>query len=254
MTNALSADAPGSRRAGVTLTQSVVFLVGFVALVTMAFMAHSLPYFPGDITISHAVQTYRSDWLDAVFAAASWTGFPPQSDVLFGVVVILLFVFVSRVAAVMEAIAAIGSGGLYLLVEQLVRQPRPSVDIVQVAGPIELTGFPSGHLATFTAVFGFLAYLAYRRLRPSTSRWLPVGLVIVALAVMSIARIYSGQHWASDVIAGCLLGALWLTIVIQLSHLVQGRMAPRSSVGAAGPNAGPPPRDVFHPKSRTTGD
>ena len=33
---------------------------------------------------------------------------------------------------------------------------------------------------------------------------------------MSFARIYSGQHWPSDVLAGCLLGAVWLSVVIRL--------------------------------------
>jgi hypothetical protein len=76
---------------------------------------------------------------------------------------VVLAVLGHRWAAVMEAGAAIGSGGLYLLLQLLVGQPRPSPD--QVAGPIQLSGFPSGHLATFVAVFGFLAYLGYRRQR-----------------------------------------------------------------------------------------
>src|SRR5256885_2960148 len=52
-----------------TLAPLLLFVLGVVALVTMAFIAHGLPYFPGDITISHAVQAYRSNWLDVVFGA-----------------------------------------------------------------------------------------------------------------------------------------------------------------------------------------
>jgi hypothetical protein len=40
--------------------------------------------------------------------------------------------------------------------------------------PIQLTGFPSRHIATFMAVFGFLGY---RRNGSSNTRWLPVALV-----------------------------------------------------------------------------
>src|SRR5439155_14504000 len=140
----------------------------------------------------------HSGWLDTVLGAVSWLGFPPQSDVLFAVIVIALFVLGARWAAVTEALAALGSGGLYLLLEHFVGQPRPADDLVRVVGPIQLTGFPSGHLATFTAVFGFLAYLGYRRLGRSAARWLPVVAVAVLLLVMSFARIYSGHHWASD--------------------------------------------------------
>src|SRR5216683_7810227 len=187
-----------------------LFLLGIVVLAVMAFAAHSLAYFPGDLAISHAVQAYHSEWLDRVLGAVSWLGFPPQSDVLFGVIVIVLFAFGARWAALAEALAALGSGGLYLLLEHFVAHPRPADDLVRVMGPIQLTGFPSGHLATCTAVFGFLAYLGYRRRRRSAARWLPVAALTVLLVVMSFARIYSGHHWASDVFAGCLLGGLWL--------------------------------------------
>src|SRR5438105_1641203 len=97
-----------------------VFLLGIVVLAVMALAAHTMAYFPGDVTISHAVQAYTPNWLDGVLGAVSWLGFPPQSDVLFGVIVILLFAFGARWAAVSEAIAALGSGGLYLLLEHFV--------------------------------------------------------------------------------------------------------------------------------------
>jgi hypothetical protein len=38
----------------------------------------------------------------------------------------------------------------------------------------------------------------------------------VLVAVMGFARIYAGHHWASDVIAGALLGSLWLAIAIRI--------------------------------------
>ncbi len=52
--------------------------------------------------------------------------------------------------------------------------------------------------------------------------------VVVLLVVMSFARIYSGHHWASDVVAGCLLGALWLAVVIRLYVRGEARLAQRN--------------------------
>ena len=197
-------------------SQVVLFVLGTGVLVIMAIEAHRLAYFPGDLSVSHAVQAYSSGWLDIVLGTVSWFGFPPQSDILFGVIAVVLFVAGARVAAVTATISALGSGGLYLVLEHAVGQPRPSADLVRVTGPIEMTGFPSGHLATFVAVFGFLAFVGYRRFAPSLVRCVPVALVVVLLLVMGFARIYSGHHWASDVLAGALLGALWLLVVIRI--------------------------------------
>jgi len=102
----------------------IFFLLGVLVLAVMAVEARSLAYFPGDVAISHVVQSSSSDWLDTALTAISWVGFPPQSDVLFGVIVVVLFVCGARWAAVTEALAAIGSGGLYLLLEHFVGQPR----------------------------------------------------------------------------------------------------------------------------------
>jgi membrane-associated phospholipid phosphatase len=216
--------APGHPAA---FAQLALFALGAIVLAAMSFAAHSLAYFPFDLTISHDVQAYHPGWLDMATNALSWTGFPPQSDVLFGAVVVMLVALGHRWAAATEVLAAIGSGGLYLLLQQIVGQPRPSADLVQVAGPIQLSGFPSGHLATFAAVFGFLAFLGYRGLNPSAMRWLPVVLVGVLLTLMSFARVYAGQHWPSDVLAGCLLGALWLTVIIRIYSWGEARFARR---------------------------
>jgi membrane-associated phospholipid phosphatase len=217
----------GPRGSAARLVQFGFFALGAVVLAAMSIFAHNLPYFPFDVTISHDVQAYHPGWLETATAALSWTGFPPQSDVLFGVIVVTLVVLGHRWAAATEAVAAIGSGGLYLLLEQFVGQPRPSADLVQVAGPIQLSGFPSGHLATFAAVFGFLAFLGYRGLSPSAARWLPIGLVVVLLTLMSFARVYAGQHWASDVLGGCLLGVLWLAVTIRIYAWGDARFARR---------------------------
>lgn len=200
----------------VTRVQIVLLVLGALALAVMSVAAHSLAYFPGDLTVSHAVQTFASSSLDTFLGAVSWTGFPPQCNVVYGVVVLLVLLVASRRAALMEALAAIGSGGLYLLLQLVVAQPRPSADLVRVAFPVQMGSFPSGHLSTFTAVFGFFAFVCYRRLSPSPARWLPVALAVGFLALMSFARIYSGQHWPSDVLAGLLLGSLWLAVVIRL--------------------------------------
>lgn len=51
----------------------------------------------------------------------------------------------------------------------------------------------------------------------STKRWVRVIAVIGCAAVpltIAASRLYRGMHYPTDVVAGMLLGALWLSIVI----------------------------------------
>ena len=42
---------------------------------------------------------------------------------------------------------------------------------------------------------------------------------------MSFARVYAGQHWVSDVLAGCLLGVLWLAVTVRIYAWGEARFA-----------------------------
>jgi membrane-associated phospholipid phosphatase len=196
--------------------QMLLPALGVLILAGMAVAAHSMPYFPGDVAIERAVQGYRADWLDALTTAVSWIGFPPQVDVLLGASVVVLAVLRRRLEAALVALAGIGSGATYFVLQMLVARERPSPDLVHVAAALPMSGFPSGHLATLTALLGFLGYAAYTWLSPSRARWLPPALVVTFVALLSFARIYSGEHWPSDVLAGALVGAIWLLVCVRL--------------------------------------
>jgi undecaprenyl-diphosphatase len=69
--------------------------------------------------------------------------------------------------------------------------------------------FPSGHVTYATALFGYLAYLAYER------RHVRPAILAAAVAVfMGPARMMGSTHLLSDVIAGYLLGGAWLIGVV----------------------------------------
>ena len=93
------------------------------------------------------------------FRAVAWIGFPPQSNVIFGAVVLALFLVGLRLEAVMTLFAAVGSAGLWFLLAPIVDRPRPSPEMVRVAMELPTGGFPSGHVLNLTAIFGFLIYL-----------------------------------------------------------------------------------------------
>ncbi|MCZ6614227.1 MAG: phosphatase PAP2 family protein [Chloroflexi bacterium] len=76
--------------------------------------------------------------------------------------------------------------------------------------------FPSGHTFGTTALFGFWGFLAiYYGLRRKIL--VPLLAILAAFIVsVGVSRIHLQAHWPSDVVAGYLLGILWLLVLSPL--------------------------------------
>lgn len=72
--------------------------------------------------------------------------------------------------------------------------------------------FPSGHSTENAVLYGFLAFLIARRLRPAWG--LPVALAAAILvALIAFSRLYLGAHWFSDVAGGLAFATAWLALL-----------------------------------------
>lgn len=80
--------------------------------------------------------------------------------------------------------------------------------------------FPSGHAGGSTLAYGLLAYVLLRVLPP---RWhlAVVGTAAALVIGIGLTRVLLQVHYASDVVAGWLLGGAWLAIVITLLQVLR---------------------------------
>ena len=77
--------------------------------------------------------------------------------------------------------------------------------------------FPSGHATSAVTFYGFLAYLIIKHAKKSYHR---IILMITFLIVFLIgfSRLYLGVHYLSDVLAGYMVGIIFLVIGIFISN------------------------------------
>ena len=106
------------------------------------------------------------------------------------------------------AVAVAGEVGVFLLVTLLVDRPRPPVGHLDQAPPT--SSFPSGHTAAAIVMYGTLAVLARQHARSALVRGLFTALAVLVPLAVALARVYRGMHFTSDVLAGALLGVVWL--------------------------------------------
>ncbi|MFN8633299.1 MAG: phosphatase PAP2 family protein [Chloroflexota bacterium] len=201
---------------------------------TLTWLARTVLYFPVDVQVTQAVQSVQAPWLVRLFETVAWIGFPPQSNVIFGLVIVGLFLVGLRLEAISTLFAAAGSAALWYWIAELVDRPRPSPELVHVAMQLPTGGFPSGHVLNLTAIFGFLIYLTVVLVPDLRIRVPIVSVLSVPILTIGVARVYDGAHWPSDVLGGYLIGAIWLALTIELYRWLckRWRAAPSGAYSA----------------------
>ncbi len=210
---------------------------GIIAFTVLAVAAHQVPYFHLDVTLTRDIQRVHARWFVLTLRALSAIGFPPLVDFIAAGIVAALALAGRRWHAIGATIAAVGIAALNFIVKALVNRPRPSPDLVHVEHAIRSTSFPAGHVMTFAAFFGFLAWLAWTRLAPSWRRFAIVAALVSAIGLIGVSRIAAGEHWPSDVLGGYLLGALWLAVTVRIHAWGLARSRPRRLRARTGSSA-----------------
>jgi undecaprenyl-diphosphatase len=111
---------------------------------------------------------------------------------------------------------------VFLAANKIVARPRP--DVSHLGGTPSTYSFPSGHTAATVVLWGGIAVIvmvATTRLWPRIVMWT---LAVLLTVSVGLSRIYRGEHYPTDVLAGLLLGigALWAGIfIIRVSGVIR---------------------------------
>lgn len=195
-----------------------IYIFFLISLAILGYLAHQLPYFPGDIAVSLWLQKIDLSFFNPVMQAVSYI------SSLIPVIVIVILVagglLLSRKKP--EAIFLVSLTSLTALANWLLKlligRPRPDSELIQILGESSGFSFPSGHTAYAVVFYGFIFYLVPRLTKQAAGRWALQPILILLVILTGASRIYLGAHWLSDTLASLLLGGLLLATTIALHH------------------------------------
>jgi membrane-associated phospholipid phosphatase len=164
-----------------------------------------------DASVNRTLASHRSELWNTITHLATTAA---ETTTVIGVAVVFFIGMRVRLGRWREsmflAVALLGEVTIFVCTTMVVDRTRPAVSHLDAAPPT--SSFPSGHTAATVALFGALAVIAWTA---SNRHWLRSLAAVAAVAMpiaVGVSRLYRGMHYPTDVLAGALLGLLWLTI------------------------------------------
>lgn len=100
------------------------------------------------------------------------------------------------------------------LLKRIIARPRPIEHrLINESG----YSFPSGHSMVSMAFYGFLIYLAYRKIKNPYIKTIICVLLSIIIISIGLSRIYLGVHYPSDVIAGFCISISYLALFTNIA-------------------------------------
>ena len=180
-----------------------------------------------DVYVVQALYAMRAPSLVPFF---TWVTELASTTTVIGLTFIIVIILAYRrrwalVAGLCTTI--IGSGAVAFILKDIIARPRPSASLFAIVE----TGFsfPSGHATLSVALYGFILWLVYGTLSPNR-RYLMITATTILILAIGFSRLYLGVHYPSDVIAGYLLGGVFVLLGIKVAKYIEKEISPTSSV------------------------
>ena len=138
-------------------------------------------------------------------------GYYAGEEVIVGIAVVLVVYFLHKrywTELFMVAITWGGKSGIWIVTSNYFARVRP-IFAIPVWHQMTAPSFPSGHSFAAVLCYGFLAYLLIPKM--PTRFWKLAVLVLALLIILYVgfSRLFVGDHYPSDILAGYALGIGW---------------------------------------------
>ena len=189
------------------------YIGGIIFLILLLLFIHFFwPTFDADI--SGIIRQDRGKCFSALMGFISWWGMDYKM-ILSVFCVSFLFFVTSYKREAWFTLSVFVADIINIFLKLIINRHRP--DEVVVFPKFQQASFPSGHVVHYVVFFGFiLAVMLVNSRINLVLRWSIGLLCIFLIAGVSVARIYLGTHWATDILAAYIIGFMMLAVVILL--------------------------------------
>lgn len=159
------------------------------------------------------LQKCSNTFLDMFFNAQSYIA----SWICAVVIFTFTIFFINKKLGLFYGVGFLFTIGFNYLLKTIINRPRPYEKNMQIINKLQTIGksFPSGHMvsATFIVLFVLVLfkYLYHKnKLKLYGKKWFKVTLILIGvtfITLTAIARMYLGQHYLTDIVAGVVIGA-----------------------------------------------
>ncbi len=193
------------------------FLMFFISLIIFAALAYNLanngPLIKWDLSVNeyfHNFALNSSTLMTQIMVAGYYIGLEGIiiAEVLLGG---YFFFKKSWREFAMSGVVFIGGGLLFKILSQIFMRPRPFTlfDKLIWAGSPNIPGFPSGHALNIILVCGILIYLFFPKIKSPGRKFIMILVSLLVILYISLSRLYVGDHYLTDIIAGYAIGIAW---------------------------------------------
>lgn len=194
---------------GVAITYVLFLLTSIIRTIDTSDTTSNLDNRVADI-LFFSRNTQLIEFFSSITVLGNW-----QTIIVLSLLILVYFwIFKKKKYILPFLVTIIGSEVANFTAKLIFHRPRPSLAFYKES----FFSFPSGHSTIAISFYGFIVYLIWRGTSNSKYRFSAIVLGILVALGIGISRIYLEVHFLSDVIAGYLLGFLWLGIGIAISE------------------------------------
>jgi len=173
-----------------------------------------------DLAIFDRLQSYVSHGKNRVMLFITFLG-KHQFLIPANLVLIFYFLFATHQNwfSIRVITIALSSLLLMFLLKYLFQRKRPLSPLLKAAKGLS---FPSGHAIMAVTFYGLIIYILRNTVQIDWLRYLLTVFLILLIVLIGYSRVYLRVHYASDVLAGFIIGLVWLLISLSvLNNLEQ---------------------------------